>query len=96
MSVGELIRQAYQIFGFIKNDTIEKMRNAARLSICQVSSVHVCVCTYVYVHMFMQGFIQWGGEERYPSGISDVIYAASSQLQAFWGPVSHQKQPQRA
>lgn len=35
VSVGELIRQAYQIFGFIKNDTIEKMRNAARLSICQ-------------------------------------------------------------
>lgn len=33
--VSDLIKQSYETFGFITNETIDKMRNAARLEVGQ-------------------------------------------------------------
>ncbi len=35
MSVSDLLKQSYETFGFITNDSIEKMRNSARLEVSQ-------------------------------------------------------------
>ena len=36
MDIMDVIKQAYESFGFITNDAIEKMRNVARLAVGQV------------------------------------------------------------
>lgn len=35
VTISDLIKQSYETFGFIANETIEKMRNAARLEVGQ-------------------------------------------------------------
>ncbi len=41
VSMTELMKQSYEMYGFVSNDIIEKMRNAARLQVGQVSRLLV-------------------------------------------------------
>lgn len=53
VSVSDLIKQSYEMFGFLTNDRIESMRNAARLDVSQVRNTRHSDHTHLgcmYVH----------------------------------------------
>ncbi len=49
VSVSELMKQSYEMYGFITNDIIEKMRNVARLSVGQVSCLFDCLFACLFI-----------------------------------------------